>query len=69
MWTQKNFSIIENRVFAAILNCLVIKFCIFLHFLLKLVLYMPPGSRSGLDLDPETQLNPDPIQTRIRNTG
>ena len=67
MWTQKNFSFIENRVFAAILNCLVIKFCIFLHFLLKLVLYMPPGS--GLDPDPETQLNPDPIQTWIQNTG
>ena len=49
MWTQKNLIIIENRVFAAILNCLVITFWIFLHFLLKLVLYMPPGSNPDSD--------------------
>ena len=69
MWTQKNIIIMENRVFAAIFNCLVISFRIFLHlfcwkwsFLCLLDPDPDPDPQSGSgSRDPiKSGSNPDP---------
>ena len=56
MWTQKNLIIIENSVFAAIFNCFVITFRIFLHpvFRIRISFHADPDPKNvHMDPDPK----------------